>query len=348
MQHGGEIYGLSSIQYDFSVNINPLGVPGHVLDALREGLPLVERYPDQYYSELKQALSEKLSVPDNYILCGNGASELIQAAVNAVGKGPGGRVLLTAPCFSGYERAVRSAGKTIDYFYLNRSDNFAVTREILPRIQSSLDLLILCSPSNPVGNTIESGLLLDILQTCREKDIPLLLDECFLGFLEDGDRRSMRKYLKDYPNLLIVDAFTKRYALPGIRLGYLLCSNQELLKRIQLLQAEWSVSSLAQIAGVESLKNDEAYLKEARDLITEERSYLEKSLSALGFQVYRGEANYMLFETHREIFDPLIKAGFLIRHCDNYEGLGHDFYRIAIKGHSDNEKLIQALKEICR
>ena len=161
----------------------------------------------------------------------------------------------------------------------------------------------------------------------------------------------MRQEAIGNPYLFVLDAFTKRYACPGLRLGYLM-GDRERLTEIARLQPEWSVSALAQIAGTAALHAPVSYLEDARLLITTEREYLTKSLTDLGFIVYPGEANYMLFEAtdavRCEIFSALLKEGFLIRRCANYKGLDERFYRIAIKKHEENLQLVTALRKILR
>ncbi len=342
-KHGGEIYHNKNIQYDFSVNINPLGIPASVkedLSALISGAAgwdsCLEQYPDQDCTELRDALSVYTGVRADHILCGNGASELIEAAVRAIQPE---NILLTAPSFSGYRHAAEGAGVRILYHELRREEDFCLTERYLedlerlghngrnpqtfglpsqtPGLPSQTSgplsvMAILCNPANPVGNTIEPGLLERIVEKCSQLRIWLLIDECFLGFLKDEKARTARRYFTtdtgaakagasgvyltgsrsndqgfegnesnfegNEPNceeiepdikgvgagsegirtdrLLVLDAFTKRFAMPGIRLGYLMAQNTDLLKKIQAQQPEWSVSVLAQKAGLAALKAD--------------------------------------------------------------------------------------------
>ena len=358
MLHGGEIYHSDNkIIYDFSVNINPLGVPENVAEELRRAIALVGNYPDMGCGSLRAALSDRYGIDADHILCGNGASELIQLTAEAIRPK---KFLLTAPSFSGYSKAGRVAGAEIVWHYLKKEENFALSEEYLSFLDDvSPDMAILCSPSNPVGNCIEAGLLKRIIDLCNEKGIYLLLDRCFTGLATEEEAGDDGYLINDagYPlcdgcfqrnndsYISVVDAFTKRYAIPGVRLGYFFSFNRSLLDRMKELQVEWSVSVLAQAAGVAALKTPDIYLRRAVEVIREERSYLERGLSDLGFRVYPGVANYIMFETEREIFEPLLKKGFLIRNCENYVGLGHGFYRIAVKRHEENTELMKALRE---
>ncbi len=347
MQHGGEVHALSHVRADFSVNVNPLGAPVEVFQTLGERMQLIHGYPDQSCGRLTELLGEKMNIDRSHIFCGNGASEVIQLLTAAIQPK---KVLLTAPSFSGYARAARSYGAEIEYVYLKPEENFAVTEEFLDRIDGSAELVVLCSPANPVGNTIGQDLFGAILKKCHEKHAFLLADECFIGFLQNADERSMRKYIREgaeeAESLMVVDAFTKRYAMPGLRLGYGMSGNTALLSRMKELQPEWSVSALAQAAGEAALNADEAYLANARSLIAGERQALKTSLEELGFKVFDSEANFLLFETEKEIFKPLLDRGILIRHCGNYEGLDDRYYRTAVKTHLENSYLVRTLQQL--
>ena len=345
MLHGGEIYGDAKITHDFSVNINPLGAPQNVIERLHESLASIEQYPDRLCMELRAALENAYGVDRDRILCGSGASELIQLAVAAVRPK---QVLLLAPSFLGYEKAAKAFGADIEWYFLEREENLLLSNRYLAFLDKiSPDLVILCSPSNPAGSRIETELILEIADVCEKKKIALMMDECFNGLtIEDSDE-SIRYLVNSNRYLMIADAFTKRFAIPGLRLGYLFSSNEEWMEKMREIQTEWSVSSLAQIAGVEALKTPDIYLKKSRELIKRERGYLVNELKKMNFRVYPGIANFILFETEKEIFQPLFAEGILIRHCGNYMGLDDNFYRVAVKPHEENVVLTEALKRIC-
>ena len=338
MLHGGEACSGATIQYDFSVNVNPLGIPENVTRRLGKSLSRLTQYPDRECRELRAALETCTGVPAEQILCGNGASELIEASVRALGARS---ILLTAPSFSGYRHAAQACGTEIRYHELKREENFALTLRYLEDLAEGPDMAILCSPANPVGNRIDPDLLMRIVEICEQQGTWLLVDECFIGFTQDEEQTTMRRLITapgGFKRLLVLDAFTKRFAVPGIRLGYLMASEPEVLARIHEKQPEWSVSVPAQIAGAAALETDPAYMKAARDLIMEK----------MGFRVYPGEANYIFFSTDTELFEPLLERGILIRRCDNYRGLGKGDYRAAIRLPKENDILLQAMKEICR
>ena len=213
-RHGGDIYG--GIALDFSANVSPLGTPRSVTDAIERALPELYRYPDPYCRTLVQTISEYEGVPKNFVLCGNGASELIYAYCGAVRPK---RAMELAPTFSEYSLALRRTGCEVVRFALKQEENFDLRENFLPILaREKIDALFLCNPNNPTGRLIADDLLEEILRICREKNIALFVDECFLSLSDGGV--DLTPSLSDVPQLFILKAFTKSFGMAGLRLGY--------------------------------------------------------------------------------------------------------------------------------
>lgn len=338
--HGGDIYG-GEIELDFSANINPFGTPQGILDAVRSALPEMHRYPDPYCRKLTQAISDFEGVPREYILCGNGAADLIYAYCGAVR--PRLAVEL-APTFSEYALGLERVGSRVARYHLQQENEFELDEGFLSYlIETKPDVVFLCNPNNPTGKTIAPQLLERILSFCEETDIRLFVDECFLDLSDSGE--SLKAFLASNPNLFILKAFTKSYGMAGIRLGYCLCSDSALLERMSKTVQPWNVSSLAQAAGVAALQEQE-FLQRTKELIAVERLWLKHELKALGFRVFPSSANYLLFQGSVNLHLKLKEKKISIRNCDNYYGLGPGWYRIAVRLHEENIRLIQAIKEV--
>ncbi len=153
-------------------------------------------------------------------------------------------------------------------------------------------MVFICNPNNPTGELVSIELLEKILKRCREKDVMLVMDECFNDFIEEPERYTMKNYLKENKNLFILKAFTKIYAMAGLRLGYGLSSDERLLKKMTSVSQPWAVSIPAQIAGVQALKEKE-YLKKTEELIRKESNYLKEALRKLNMKIYGSKANYI-------------------------------------------------------
>lgn len=345
--HGGDIqtfverFGRAPL--DYSANTNPLGISPAAKAAISDVLDDAHRYPDPYCRQLREALSEKEQVPAEYIVCGNGAADLIFRLVMAVRPH---RALLLAPTFSEYEESLIQCGCECEHYFLFEERNFMLDEGILERISSDIDILFLCEPNNPTGACSSPALLERIAARCQETKTLLVIDECFNGFLTQPARQSLVHFLPTMPQLVILKAFTKLYGMAGLRLGYLLCSDEALIARIGKVGQHWAVSSLAQAGGCGALTEEE-WLQETRDIIAGERPRLQKALEDFGCKVFDSDANYVLFYSpDHELDSTLAQEGILIRNCSNYRGLTAGYFRIAVKTAQENTKFIHALLQI--
>lgn len=338
MMHGGDIY-RNQVELDFSVNINPFGVPEQVKKALIDAVSVCDRYPDIKAEALIRAISEWISLPEEFLACGNGASELFCAILSVLLPK---RTLLPVPSFYGYERAAKAAGSELIFYELKEQDGFVLTEEFLGALTEKIDLLFLANPNNPVGNAIEPELLYQIAKRCREKNIILVLDECFIAFTGEMEKYSFLARLQEYPNVIVVQAFTKLFAIPGVRLGYLVCADVEFVRRVRDALPEWNLSVFAQSAGVAACRERE-YVQESVEFVCREREWLAEELRKRGFTVFPSKSNYLLLKTKRSLAEELLKQGILIRDCGNFRGLGKGYYRIAVKKRAENEVLLGAM-----
>lgn len=349
--HGGDIYNSKNLPrgrkiVDYSANINPLGMPERVKKAAKQSLKACEHYPDPFCRELVDRLAVLHKVPSKYLLCGNGAADLLFRLALAVRPR---RTLLMAPTFSDYEKAVVAAGSKVDYYPLQEKLNFALDKGILQAITKRIEMVILCTPNNPTGQTISPELLQEIVAKCQTMGIRLLVDECFLDFVAGGERDSLVQKLTDNSQLVILKAFTKIFAMPGLRLGYCLSADESLLEKTRQCGQDWSVSVPAQVAGIAALQETD-YVARTQALVATERSYLLTQLQRIGFKVYPGQANYLLIKTQHEMdwVTLLRQRGFLIRDCSNYHNLGPGYFRIAVKDRRNNRELIKTIKDIVK
>ena len=339
--HGGDIYN-DVIRYDFSSNSNPFGPPRSVIDAVGRSVEDLHRYPDPYCRELVNAIAGYEQVPKDYILCGNGSAELIYSFCRAVMPG---MAVETAPAFAEYSAALETVDCNVVRYELSEDNEFEVPEDFvdfIKRQDKTPDIVFVCNPNNPTGRIVPEELLLELLALCKEKAIRLFLDECFLRLTTTGI--SMASYLQEYPQLFILKAFTKSYGVPGVRLGYCLCSDSDILEKMSLNMQPWNVSVPAQAAGVAAL-SEPFYPSESAKKIAVEREWMEKQLSDIGLHVCRSDANYLLFKAPDGLDIELRKMGISIRNCNNYHGLGSGWYRTAVRLHQENQILAEAIRE---
>lgn len=344
--HGGDWAGYRAEfgcdALDFSANVSPLGLPAGVAAAITNVLPTADRYPDPLCRELRAALAGAEGVPADWILCGNGAADLIFRLALAVRPR---RALLPAPTFAEYEAALQTVGCAVQRVFLREENEFAVTEEFIDAVTPETDIVFLCQPNNPTGQVTPPALVERLVRRCAECGAVLVVDECFLDFLPDRDALTAKQLLRDAPQLIILKAFTKLYAMAGVRLGYALCGDAALLEKMRGAGQPWAVSSLAQAAGLAALQ-ETVYAGAVRALIAEQRPRMAAGLRALGLRVMDGQANYLLFRATPDFGEKLRRRGAVVRSCANYPGLDAAWYRTAVRTAQENTRLLQIIGEI--
>ena len=334
--HGGDIY-RNRVKYDFSINVNPLGVPDSVKDALYRAVERCDVYPDGEAEKLKNAVSGFLAVSKEYLLFGNGASELFMAAVHGIKPK---KIVIPVPSFYGYEYAAKAVESKIIFYEMKEQNEFCVTEEITSVLTEDVELLFLANPNNPNGGLMDKELIKALLRHCREKGIYMVLDESFIAF--SGNGFSMLSEIEEFDNLLLVGSFTKIFSIPGVRLGYLVCKNHRLLAGIAGQLPEWNLSCFAQEAGCICAEQTE-YIRQTEQYIAKERQFLEKSLREKGFVIFPSKANFIMLYSQEPLYERLLGKGILIRDCSNFRGLRQGFYRIGVRSREENEILLSAM-----
>lgn len=334
--HGGDIYN-NSVDIDFSVNLNPYA----------RSRSEDRAYPDIEQKRLREALAASENVGSQNVFAGCGASQLLMAAALAIRPQT---ALLIEPCFSGYAHVLEACpGCSIRRVFLKEEDGFALTGDVLESLTDDVDLLFLADPGNPSGRNIDEKLLIRILDSAKDHGISVILDDSF-HTLSDGYAPAGRAGLIErYPELFVIRSFTKSFALPGIRMGYVI-SMAENIEKIRKHLPEWNLPAPAQESMLECIKEsrDGRFYEESLKMIRKERQILSEKMSELGFKVFDSNTVFLLIKGREGIYEELLKDGILIRKCDDFCGLDAHFYRVAVRTHEDNEKLINALEKTIR
>lgn len=368
--HGGDIY-TREIDLDFSVNVNPYGASKRVLEALAESLKDAEHYPDIEQTRARESLAALEELDKECIICGNGASELIMAVTRAVNPK---KALIISPGFYGYIHALSAASRdrrdisassmddVIVQYQLNEQNGFKLEEDILNYIEC-VDMIYLTNPHNPTGRLIDHELLTQIISKASGMGCTVLLDECFLRLTKSGSDLSFKKKVTDFPNLYVIDAFTKLFAMPGIRAGYLV-SCAENIARVKSQLPEWNLSTTSEallVAGAEELQKTD-FISKNLEMIQTERDYLRQELTSLGIYVNESDTNFLLIRLDEKpdkekldrdkldkeknsLYEKLLERRILIRSCADFRGLGKGWYRVAVRSHKDNIALVETIRE---
>ena len=352
--HGGNIYkfqreGKNDI-LDYSSNINPLGVPQKFVDIAKESFDKLISYPDPYYIELRKKIAKFNSVDMNNInniIVGNGATEILFLYIRALKPK---KVLILAPCFAEYERALKSVSAKISYFELKESDNFYPNIENLKKEieTNNYDLLLFCNPNNPTGQFIKLQDIKKIIDICENKSTKIFVDEAFIEFIENWQEKTVSLFKNK--NVFIMRAFTKFFAIPGLRLGYGIGFDEEILDKMWDEKEPWTVNTFANLAGLVML-DDKEYIEKSKNWILEEKKFMYKELSEFQYiKAYKTECNFILLKIQNissaSLRDKMIEKNILIRDASNFKFLDYHFVRLAIKDRESNIKVLEALADI--
>lgn len=329
---------------DFSSNINPLGYPRGLKDYIYNNFDRVLAYPDIKYRSLKDNLSKFLKADKENIIVGNGSVELIDLIISFFDS-----LVIPFPAFMEYEYRANKRNKSIIHVEglgPEMKTDFKKINEIFDENENCL--LILGNPCNPIGYVLSYDEISSLYKKAQDTNNYILLDEAFSDYIDKSyDSISLFKG-DDYSNIFILRAATKFFSLPGIRLGYGVCS-KKWTEKIDYISNPWSVNSFADIAA-EFIFNDQAYMDKSRSYFKKELSFLRNELTLIDeILFYDSCAPYILIkllkEDNNKIFNFLLDRNILIRKCDNIRGLSNKFVRIAVKDYNLNRILINHLKE---
>ncbi|SFC55202.1 pyridoxal phosphate-dependent aminotransferase [Butyrivibrio sp. YAB3001] len=336
MIHGGEIYD-KTVEYDFSVNLNPTPCPKDVKDALIDSISEVDRYPDisqqrfrEYVARAENKLAGKDYLTKDNVIGGNGASELFMSIIRLIAPK---NVLLPIPSFFGYRHALNALDGVKIHEYLCKEDNdFCITDDIISEITENTDLILLANPNNPTGRAVDRNVLKHIIDRCKETDTWIIIDECFLH-LTDGAESAL-KYIGDTPKLFIVNAYTKLFSLPGIRVGYAMADSKNISK-LQRFLPEWNMSVFAQNTGYACAKCilETDFVENTKNTVKELCTKLSELLAECGFRVLRSDTCFVLIESKADLYSLFLDKKILIRDCSNFIGLGKGYFRISVSGY---------------
>ena len=349
--HGGNIYRLKregkGELLDYSSNINPLGVPEKFKKSVIENFDILEKYPDPDYIELRESIGKYNNVDIENIVVGNGATEILFLYMKSLKPK---KALIVAPTFAEYRRALESIDCEIDYFVLDEKEDFNLNMEKFIDSIPQCDLVVMCNPNNPTGNFISLENIKKINEELKKRNIKLFIDEAFIEFIKGWEKFTAIN-LKD-SNIFVMRALTKFFAVPGLRLGYGISYDKEIMKTLPKYKEPWSINSFADIAG-KTMLWDKEYIEKSESWIEEEKVWFyNETLKIEGIKTYRTNTNFILIQllnkSSNEVREKLIERGIVIRDASNFVGLNNYYIRLAIKDRENNMKILKNLAEVVR
>lgn len=339
-----ELYGLEADKIiDFSSNINPF-----IVDSMDKivaaGVGSLQKYPDIKYRRLRKNIADYLGVGDSQVIPGNGATEIIYLLMRNLS----GRLAIINPTFSEYRKGAEIAGLSVVDFVMDWKKDFKLDLDEIYRRKDEFDSIFICNPNNPDGSVREIKKLLEF----AEKEGKLLIvDETFIEFADSEKDRSLVNMVEKSKNLFIIRAVTKFFGIPGIRLGYGISSNRELLQKMYDEKEPWTINSFADSAS-DFIFKEEEYIRKSKEYFSKERICMINEINKIdGIKAFNSDANFILvrFENKNvlDVKENLLKrAGLLIRDASNFIGLDSSFARVAIKNHEQNTVFVDAIRSV--
>ncbi|PKM52073.1 MAG: threonine-phosphate decarboxylase [Firmicutes bacterium HGW-Firmicutes-7] len=341
--HGGYFGKNRKKILDFSVNLNPLGVPESVKDYIVNHLDALDTYPEIEAKTAREQLAVEYDLEASNIIMGNGAVELIYLLARTIKPK---KVLLLQPTFNEYERAfVQSDSECINYS-LNSEKAFALELEgILDMIVTNKpEVMIVCNPNNPTGTYIGNNILEKIIKTLKLHGGILMVDESFSAF----ENLPTAVSLLHHGNVFLLRSMTKYYAIAGIRLGYGMGA-ETIIEKMKLHKEPWTLNAIA-CNIVDVLLKDKEYQFKTKEWYKEEKAYFLENLKKVPFlHAFESKANFFLCRCaldSSELKNRLLEKGIYIRTCNDFVNLEEKYIRLAIRQRVENKQLFQMLFDI--
>lgn len=342
------IYGIKKEEIiSFSANVNPLGISPKLKETLSSHIDAISGYPDREYTLLRESIAGYAHTERDNIIVGNGSTELISLFIQITHPK---KALILGPTYSEYEREIALGGGKTTYFPLHSHNDFTLDiAHFTSSLNDEIDLLIICNPNNPTSTSIRQSDMRQILDVCKQHDIYVMVDETYVEFCDNYEKITSVPLTEYYNNLIILRGTSKFFAAPGLRLGYAITGNEDLLKQINQYKNPWMINSLAEIAG-RIMFSDTDYIKDTKELIDKERTYCYNRLKESKIYVpFQPTANFMLVKILPEdldsgiLFDRCIREKMMIRDCSTFPFLNEKFIRFCFMNHEENEALLDLL-----
>ena len=334
---------------DFCYLVNPFFPSQRMLDEMKASFQtLLTEYPSGM--KVNALLASKCwGVSEKYIVPGNGAAELIKFLMDNLN----GKLGVIRPSFEEYPN--RYQGEVVTF--IPQNSDFRYTGQDIIDYYADKDIanLLLINPDNPSGNFIPKDDILKVADWCKLNQVRFIVDESFVDFSEEYEICSMLDdtILESYPNMIVVKSISKSYGVPGLRLGIMASADEMLIKEAKKCVSIWNINSFAEFFMQIFTKYSKDYHKACGSFQAERADFLSKLCEIPFIHVMPTQANFVLCEVKEpyssmEIVKRMLREhNILLSACSAKKGLhGGKYLRIAIRGHQDNARLIEAFKQL--
>ncbi len=329
---------------DFSVSINPLGPPPGVIEAYHSAAARISSYPPPKSIALEKRLAEWFGVPPENVLAGNGTTQLIYLLARVLEPA---RPFVVIPTFSEIANALAGEGSPPEPIQLESGREYQLDIQQVDRaLADHAGAIFIGRPNSPTGTTLAMRVVEDIAARCAERGCWCVLDEAFIDFVDPPE--SAARLACANPRMVVLRSLTKSFAIPGLRLGCVI-ADREVAAALRDAIEPWSVSVVAESVGLACLDVADEYLKRTREVVAAERAYLSSQLARVsGVRVYPSVANFLMIAVAQESYpgefgEHLLRCGIAVRDLREMPGCGPGLYRVGIRSHADNERLVSGV-----
>ena len=298
------------------------------------------RYPDPLQKKLKEKISELKNISAKNIFLGNGSDEPIDLLIRSFCEPGVDNIVTIDPTYGMYQVAADISGVEIRKVSLNENYDLNTT-ETLSATSRNTKLIFLCSPNNPTGNSLNKDAILEIVKSFSGI---VIIDEAYIDFAPE---KTILPELENYPNLVILQTFSKAWGMAGIRLGMAFAST-EIIEILNKIKYPYNLNVLTQQKALELLEEKET-VKNWVKLLIAEREKMVELFNEFPFviKVYPSDANFVLIKMHdaKGIYNYLVDKGIIVRDRSKVH-LCENSLRITIGTQKENETLINTLKEL--
>jgi threonine-phosphate decarboxylase len=330
---------------DFSASINPLGPPPEAIEAYHAAAAQISAYPPAHPAALEAKFAETIGVEPQCVIAGNGSIQLIYLVARAM---RARRPYVVIPTFSEIANALALAGTEAGAIELRAETNFTLDLAAIDfALDAGADAIWMGRPNSPTGSLANYETVLEIAERCARRGAWCVFDEAFIDFAA-ADVTSAARLISTF-KVVVLRSLTKSFAIAGLRLGFL-AAESGLLARLRDSIEPWSVNAAAEAVGLACLGARPDYLICTRELVGRERAFLATALASVDqIRVFPSAANFLMIAVANE---PA-PGGFawhmaahrtVIRDLARLPGCGRGMYRIAVRTHADNERLVAAAK----
>jgi threonine-phosphate decarboxylase len=330
---------------DFSASLNPLGPPPQALAAYHDSAALIARYPSPYPDDLAARLAKRHRVAPDNVVVGNGSTQLIHLLARTLRPR---RPFVVIPTFSEIANAMIVAVAAPGAIPTCCESGFAIEIEQAQcALEKSADAIFIGRPNSPTGAMLSDADAAEIAARCSRRGCWCVFDEAFIDFA--GEEHSAIRLVVDNPHVIVLRSLTKMFAIPGLRLGYLVAS-RDLTGRLREAIEPWSVNVVAERVGHACLDVAQEFAELSRALIATERAHVFSALDSIeGIRTFVSSANFVMLEVAElgranTFAQHMLSRGIAVRDLRDLPGCAAGMYRVAVRLREENEQLIAAAR----